>query len=129
MTNPQRRVVLDRPFAAALQALLEAFAGQGFTIQPVDGGDLHEQTRPGVPLRYARLQALLPELTFGTARRESHVLGCEVSLFELAGCCTLVTIDGPMLHYPLLASLLPRMHVRINAAMAVLRRKGAECAA
>jgi hypothetical protein len=129
MTNQQRRIVLDRPFAEAAQLLLEAFAGQGFKLQSVDGGDLHEHTRPGVPLRYARLQALLPELTFVGARRQSHVLGCELSLFELAGCCTLVTIEGPLLHYPLLAALLPRMHARINAAMAALRRDGTVCAA
>jgi hypothetical protein len=129
MTNQQRRIVLDRPFAEAARTLLEAFAGQGFTIHSVDGGDLHEHTRPGVPLRYARLEALLPELTFGTVRSDSYVLGCEVSLFELAGCCTLVTIEAPLLHYPFLAALLPRMHARINAAMSVLRHGGAECAA
>jgi hypothetical protein len=125
----QRRIVLDRPFADAARTLLEAFAGQGFTIHSVDGGDLHEHTRPRVPPRYARLEALLPELTFGGAPRNSHVLGCEVSLFELAGCCTLVTIEAPLLHYPLLAALLPRIHARINAAMSVLRGDGAVCAA
>jgi hypothetical protein len=123
MNLEERRVILDRGFDRALQVVLDAFLREGFTVNPTGAGDLHRPGRAGHARRYAMFEAGLPELNFcrGTAGPQGF-LGCRVSMFELAGSCTLVTIEEPVAHYPLLAGLVPRIAERIGRATEILRR-------
>ena len=126
MTSGRRRLVLDRTFDQTIDAVLSAFLGEGFAIKPVDGGDLHERATDR--LRYARLEATLPELRFVPSRRSEGLpglLGCQISIFELAGSCTMVTASSHLGRYPLLASLVPRLDDRMNGALTQVASQGA----
>jgi hypothetical protein len=127
MSTEDRRVVLDQGFDRAVETVLEAFLSEGFTITPIDGGDLHQQCVPGDRLRYALIEAALPELSFvpcGCRPGLPAILGCRISLFELPGACTLVTASNPLTRYPLLASLVPRLSDRIGFALRGVARQG-----
>jgi hypothetical protein len=118
MTSGRRRLVLDRTFDQTIDTVLSAFLGEGFAIKPIDGGDLHE--RVSGRLRYALLEATLPELKFVPSRPSEGVpalLGCQISIFELAGSCTMITASSHLGRYPLLASLVPRLDDRLNGAL------------
>ena len=52
------------------------------------------------------------------------ILGCRISLFELAGSCTIVTASSPLARYPLLASLVPRLTDRLGGAMHAAAGRG-----
>jgi hypothetical protein len=125
MNPDERRLILDRCFDRALDTVLEAFVVEGFTMTKVSAGDLH-RCGDGGPLRYALLEATLPELKFGAAATTTlqAVLGCQISLFELAGSCTLVTVQSPVGRYPLLATLVPRLNERVGDVLRSLLRAG-----
>jgi hypothetical protein len=128
MPTENRRLVLDEGFTRAVETVLEAFLSEGFTVMPIDGGDLHRRPLAGRPLRYALVEATLPELSFvpcGWAAGLPAILGCQVSLFELTASCTLVTASNPLTRYPLIASLVPRLSDRIGGALRHVARRGA----
>ena len=126
MTTGRRRLVLDRTFDQAIDTVLSAFLGEGFAIKLIEGGDLPE--RVSGRLRYARLVATLPELRFVPTRPSEGVpalLGCQISIFELAGSCTMVTASSHLGRYPLLAALVPRLDDRMHGALTQVACKGA----
>jgi hypothetical protein len=128
MSPEDRRLVLDRDFDRAVEVVLDAFLREGFTLRPVEGGDLHQPCVPGHPRRYALLDASLPELAFvsvDASERLSGVLGCRISLFELTGTCTLVTVANPLTRYPLLSLLVPRLTERLGVALRLVAARGA----
>jgi len=127
MSTEDRRLVLDQGFDRAVETVLDAFLSEGFTVTPIDGGDLHQRCVADGPLRYALLEASLPELSFVPCRRAAGlpaILGWRISLFELTGACTLVTASHPLTRYPLLASLVPRLSDRIDGALRLVIRRG-----
>ena len=133
MSTKDRRLILDQGFDHAVETVLSAFLAEGFTIEPVDGGDLHQRCASADRLRYALLKATLPELSFvpcGCGGGLPAILGCRISLFELTGSCTLVTASNPLARYPMLASLVPRLSERLGGAMhaAAARRASLEAA-
>lgn len=127
ISTSDRRLVLDRGFDGAVEAVLDAFLAEGFTVEPADGGDLHQRCSTA-PLRYALLVATLPELSFAPGPGLGGlpaILSCRISLFELTATCTLVTVSNPMARYPLLASLVPRLTDRLVGAMRLVAGRGA----
>ena len=125
MTTGRRRLVLDRTFEQAIDSVLSAFLGEGFAIKLIEGGDLQE--RVSGRLRYARLEARLPELRFVPSRRAEGVpalLGCQISIFELAGSCTMITASSHLGRYPLLAALVPRLDNRVHGALTQVACQG-----
>jgi hypothetical protein len=120
MSSEDRRLVLDRGFDRAVEIVLNAFLSEGFAVEPVDGGDLHQRCAAVDRLRYTQLEVTLPELGFVPCRRMGGLpvlLGCRLALFELTGTCTLVTASSPLARYPLLASLVPRLSDRVGSAL------------
>jgi hypothetical protein len=127
MSPEDRRLVVDQGFDRALEVVLDAFLCEGFTIRPVDGGDLHQRCAAGEPLRYALIDASLPELAFvpvDDTDRLAAVLGCRISLFELTATCTMVTVSNPLTRYPLLSSLVPRLTERLSGALRLVAVRG-----
>jgi hypothetical protein len=125
MTTGRRRLVLDRTFDQAIDTVLSAFLGEGFAIKLIEGGDLQE--RVSGRLRYARLDATLPELRFVPGRPKEGVpalLGCQISIFELAGSCTMITASSHLGRYPLLAALVPRLDDRVHGALSRVACQG-----
>jgi hypothetical protein len=128
MSPEDRRLVVDQEFDRAVEVVLDGFLREGFTIRPVDGGDLHQRCAAGHTLRYAMLEASLPELAFvpGVGVESlAPILGCRISLFELTGSCTLVTVSNPLTRYPLLSSLVPRLTERLGGALRLVAVRGA----
>jgi hypothetical protein len=122
----QRRVVLDRSFESAIEAVLEALLCEGFTVDPVEAGDLHREARPGEPLRYALLEATPSDARdIGPEAGEApKQFACRISVFELARRCTLVTAEPPRTHSPFFGRWMPRLVERLAAALdAVSRRR------
>ena len=131
MNTEERRLILERSFERTLETVLDAFLSEGFTINPVGAGDLHRPNSPGNERRYAMLNASLPELAFrqpGEAEPPA-VLGCLVSVFQLTGSCTLVTVENPIVRYPVLATLVPRVAERVERVLHALVRLGVLTAA
>jgi hypothetical protein len=126
--DTESQLVVDQSFERTLASVLDAFVREGFTIDPLEAGRLKFYTFPGDLLRYARIEASLPELCFGESPQVPHasskctLLGCHVSLYELTGSCTLVTAENALLRYPLLESLVPRVTRRIASALRELSR-------
>jgi len=131
MNTDERRLILDRGFERALETVLDAFLSEGFAINPVGAGDLHRPNSPGHERRYAMLDASLPELEFRPADEAAApaVLGCRVSIFQLTGSCTLVTVENPIVRYPVLAALVPRVAERVERVLRALVRLGVLTAA
>jgi len=130
MSSDDRRLVLGRGFELAMETVLAAFLGEGFTVTPLDAGDLHHRDQPGRSLRFATLQVTLPELCFrGLPADTPTVLACRVSLFELTQSCTLVTAENPLTRYPLLASMVPRLADRVARALRIVIDAGVLTAA
>ena len=122
-----RRLVVDQGFDRTVETVLQAFLDAGFSATLIEGGDLHQTSGPGGPLRYAVLEATLPELGFvrsSCGREFSPILGCRVSVCEITGSCTFVTTSNPLAHYPLLASLVPRLSERTRNALGLVALKG-----
>ena len=128
MLTADRRVVVDQGFDRTVETVLDAFLSAGFSVTPIEGGDLHRQRESGGRLRYALLEATLPELCFirAACRREfPPILGCRISVYEVTGSCTFVTTSNPLTRYPLLASLVPRLSERTRAALGLVALHGA----
>ena len=128
MSTNDRRLVLDQGFEGAVETVLNAFLSEGFTIEPVDGGDLHNRCASVDRLRYALLEATLPELRFvpSGCGHLPAILACRITLFELTGTCTLVTASSPLQRYPTLASLMPRLSERLGGALHTVVGRGAD---
>jgi hypothetical protein len=128
MSTKDRRLVLDQGFEGAVETVLNAFLSEGFTIEPVDGGDLHNRCASVDRLRYALLEATLPELRFvpSGCGHLPAILACRITLFELTGTCTLVTASSPLQRYPTLASLMPRLSERLGGALHTVVCRGAD---
>jgi hypothetical protein len=125
MDTAERRLVLDEGFEQAITSVLDAFLCNGFCVEALDGGNLHRPTREGHSLRYALLGASLPELYFHAAPdAQSYLLGCRLSVYELTGSCTLVTVEKPLGTYPLLGAMVPRVTERIGDALRRVCRRG-----
>jgi hypothetical protein len=90
----KERIILDRGFERALKTVLDAFTCEGFTISPGEAGDLHRPDGVDGRRRYALLDATLIDsaLAAACASPGAPPLKCQVSMFELARACTLVTI-------------------------------------
>jgi hypothetical protein len=131
MNTEERRLVLDRSFARALDAVLDAFLKEGFVITPVGAGDLHRPGSSEHARRYAMLEATLSELVFRPQHASAPpvVFGCRVAMFELTDSCTLVTVEPAIGRYPALATLVPRVPERIGRAVRTLMSAGALTAA
>ena len=126
MTTDEQRLILDRGFERAMETVLGAFLREGFNVTPLDAGDLHHRDRLSTcggqsterSLRFARLEATLPELSIAALPVEAPaLLGCRLTLFELTGSCTLLTAENPVTRYPLLASIVPRIADRVGRAL------------
>jgi hypothetical protein len=130
MSSDDRRLILGRGFEVAMETVLAAFLAEGFTLKPLDAGDLHQRHKLGGPRRFATLEATLPELCFqGFSENRPTLLACRVSLFELTGFCTLVTAEHPLTRYPLLASMVPRIGDHVRRALRVVTETGVPTAA
>jgi hypothetical protein len=126
MNIEERRIILDRGFDRALNTVLDAFLQERFAITPTGAGDVHRPGNPGQSRRYALLDAAIPELDFGAHGTEASapLLDCHVSIFELTGSCTLITVDSPVIHSPGLAKLVPRVADRISRVIHALLAVG-----
>ena len=126
-TNADRRLVVDHGFDRTVETVLQAFLDAGFAITPIDGGDLHHKDDPSGRLRYALLEATLPELCFVRSRCRQEpppILGCRISVYEVTGSCTFVTTSNPLTRYPLLESLVPRLSERTRCALGLVALQG-----
>jgi hypothetical protein len=126
MSTNDRQLVVDQGFDHAVETVLNAFLAEGFAIEPVDGGDLHHRCTSVDRLRYALLEATLPELRFvptGCGRLPT-ILACRITLFEVTNTCTLVTASSPLQRYPTLASLMPRLSDRLGGALHTVGCRG-----
>lgn len=124
MTFAGRRLILDRGFDRAMEAVLGAFLQEGFSITPVSAGDLRRGGNAEHSRRYVLIDADPSELHFDstTSFVPPSLFRCRVSIFELGGSCTLVTVESPLGCYPALARLVPSLSDRIRQVMRSLRR-------
>lgn len=140
MTIDERRLIIGKGFERAMETVLDAFLHEGFTVTPIDAGDLHHRshhrTDPECSLRYALLEAVLPELTapssvsgIGGAAGTPPLPACRVSVFELNGACTLVTAENVLVRYPLLESLARHAADRLAGALRLILRHDVSTAA
>jgi hypothetical protein len=131
MNGEERRLILDRGFDRTVDTVLDAFLQEGFRMNPVGAGDLRRPETSPRTRRYAMLDAVLPELTFREAASSEPpaVLGCRISIFELTTACTLVTIERPVVRYPMLAALVPRVTERVGHVVSILLQRGTLTAA
>ena len=137
MNIDERRLILGRGFERAMETVLDAFLHEGFTVTPIDAGDLHHRshhrTDPGCSLRYALLEATLPELkapaVVGVMAGKSPPPACRVSVFELNGACTLVTAENALVRYPLLEPLARGATDRMADALRLIVRRDVPTAA
>ena len=133
MNNDERRLIVGRGFERAMETVLDAFLHEGFTVTPIDAGDLHHRlhhrTDPGCSLRYALLEATLPELNASSVAVTTPLPACRVSVFELNGACTLVIAESALVRYPLLESLARGAADRIAGALRLIIRSGVSTAA
>jgi hypothetical protein len=132
MKGSERRLIVDRGFDVAMEMVIDAFLREGFTIEPVGAGDLRHRPESGDPLRYAVLEAWLPEAIFArrrTGRTGVPAFGCRIAVYELVGACTLVTAVSPGVDYPTLASVVPDLNDRMGSALKALTPAGASIVA
>lgn len=126
MNIDERRLIIGSGFERAMETVLDAFLHEGFTVTPIDAGDLHHRshhrTDPGCSLRYALLEATLPELT-------PPLPACRVSVFEVQGACTLVTAENVLVRYPLPESLARNAADRLAGALRLIVRHDVSTAA
>ena len=123
-----RRFVVDHGFDSTVETVLHAFMNAGFSVTPIEGGDLHQKHVPASPLRYTLLEATLPELCFvsDVCRCDpAPILGCRIAIYEVTSSCTFVTTSNPLARYPLLASLVPRLSERTRNALGLVVLHGA----
>ena len=125
MTTNDRRLIVDHGFDCTVETVIDAFLREGLTVTPVGGGDLRQHSAVGDALRYAVLEATLPELVFDVCRRRVDVrpvLNCQVAVYELVGQCTMVTATSPVAERPELALLVPRLTDRVGNALCTITR-------
>ena len=129
MNLDDRRLLLDREFHRTIDSVLNGFLHEGFTVRPVDAGDLHARAHPGCSMRYAVLDVTLPELAAaaGLTQGAMPLPSCRISVFELQESCTLVTIENRLARYPLLAWLARRNADRIGEALRLIVRDEPGC--
>jgi hypothetical protein len=131
MNDDERRLIVDRGFERTLETVLDALLDERFRIDPVGAGDLHRSQSCGQTRRYVMLDAVLPELDFRPqdASAPPAALGCRVSVFELTASCTLVTLERPIVPYPMLSTLVPRVSERLERVIRALVHRGVLTAA
>jgi hypothetical protein len=125
MTTNDRRLIVDDGFDCTVETVIDAFLREGLTVTPVGGGDLRQHSAVGGALRYAVLEATLPELVFDVGRRRVDVrpvLSCQVAVYELVGKCTMVTATSPVADREELALLEPRLLDRVGSALCTITR-------
>ncbi len=125
MTTNDRRIIVDHGFDCTVETVIDAFLREGFTVTPVGGGDLRQQAAMGGALRYAVLEATLPEPAFDMDRPHSDVtpvLSCQIAVYELVGKCTMVTATSPVADREDLALLEPRLADRVGNALCTITR-------
>ena len=128
MNTNEWRLIVDSSFDCTVETLIDAFLREGFTIRPAGAGDLRQRSVPGESLRYAVLEATLPEFAFAARRLRADfagVLSCQLAVYELVGKCTMVTAASPVDDYPQLASLVPRLTDRLGSALGAITRANA----
>jgi hypothetical protein len=127
METYERRLIVDRAFDRTVETVFDAFLQEGFTIAPIEAGDLRRRPVCGEPLRYAVAEATLPTPLPTPLRRaagDAPLLGCKIAVYELVGSCTLVIATAPCLDYPTFASMAPGLKDRIASALRTLTRAG-----
>jgi hypothetical protein len=125
MATNDRRVVVGQSFDCTVETVIDAFLREGFTVTPVGGGDLRQHSDVGDALRYAVLEATLPERTFTGARCRADctsMLSCQITVYELVGKCTMVTATSPVGDRQKHASLVPRLTDRVGKALRTVTR-------
>ena len=125
MSTSDRRLIVDHGFDCTVETVIDAFLREGLTVTPVGGGDLRQQSAVGGALRYAVLEATLPELTFDVGGRRADVtpvLSCQIAVYELVGKCTMVTATSPVADRQELALLVPRLADRVGSALCTITR-------
>ena len=125
MTSNERRLIVDHSFDCTVETVIDAFLREGFLVTPVGGGDLRQHSAVGDALRYAVLEATLPELANDVGRRRADVtpvLSCQVAVYELVGKCTMVTATSPIADRQEVALLVPRLTDRVGSALCTITR-------
>jgi hypothetical protein len=120
------RLVLDEAFERAVARVVDGLVKESFAVRALDRGDLHRPAIQGGALRYALLEAALPDLPVGRASSGSTRPAnswCRLCLVEVNGSCTLVTVERPRSSYPLLASP-ARVAGRVANALRLAARHG-----
>jgi hypothetical protein len=129
--DSEARLVLDEGFERGVARVVDAFVCEGFTVRALDRGTLHRQPSYGGLLRYALIDAVLPDLPVdprGVGPTSSTHSGCRLCLVELTDSCTLVTAERPFVPHPLLASP-PRVGERVANALSLVMRHGSSLVA
>ena len=125
MSTNDRRLIVDHGFDCTVETVIDAFLRAGLTVTPVGGGDLRQQSAVGGALRYAVLEATLPELAFDGGRQRADVtpvLSCQIAVYELVGKCTMVTATSPVADRQELALLVTRLTDRVGSALCTITR-------
>jgi hypothetical protein len=125
MTTNDRRLIVDHSFDRTVEAVIDAFLREGFTVTPVGGGDLRQHSAVGDALRYAVLEATLPVRTVDTGPWRADVtpvLSCQIAVYELVGKCTMVTATSPVADREEFALLESRLTDRIGSALCTITR-------
>jgi len=128
MNTNDRRLIVNHSFDCTVEAVIDAFLREGFTIRPVVAGDLRQHSAPGYALRYAVLEITLPELALaaGRVRIDSAAeFASQIAVYELVGKCTLVTAASAFADAPQWASLAPRLTARLESALCAITRASA----
>ena len=125
--NTEERLVLDEVFERAIARIVQALVREGFTIRALNRGCLRRASIHAALLRYALLEASLPNQAFDIRDPSAHA-GCRVCLAELTGSRTLVTVERPVAPHPLLASPL-YVAGRVAKALRLVLRHGSTRAA
>ncbi len=125
MTTNDRRLIVDHSFDCTVETVIDAFLREGFAVTPVGGGDLRQHSAVGDAVRYAVLEATLPELTFDVGSRRASptpVLSCQIAVYELVGKCTMVTTTSPVADRQEVALLVPQLIDRVGSALSTITR-------
>ena len=119
MNVDERKIILESDFERALDSVLGAFEREGFIVRPVNGGGRFRLVADHKILRCAELAVTLPELTF-LGSDSPTLLGCRIAMCELTARSTVVTATSPLVRYPVLSSLLPRIDSRVDCVLHAL---------
>jgi len=125
MKTNDRRLIVDRSFDCTVETVIDTLLREGLTVTPVEGGDLRQHSAVGDALRYAVLEATLPELAVAVDRPLggfAPVLSCQIAVYELVGKCTMVTATSPVADGQEFALLVPRLIDRVGSALCTITR-------